>query len=349
MVYNASMDIREVAKKARVSVATISRSLSPETRVKVAPETLHRVDRIVKSCGYKPNLSARNLRVTKFNTIGVVLPHFRGLFFSDYYRKVLAGIADALLDSDYDFKMVMAKKDSKMESYDFRHAECVDALVVCHWQIFFTQPKFLKQLGIPCVVINDPLPDLKAHFAFQDNEMGGRLAARHLLEKGHRRIAVLRADRWSSDSRLRLKGFRREALKISKDVVIYAGQADFQEDKAFDKAEEMLSKNKDITAFFCLNDLMAMGVLRKLKALGIDCPREISVMGYDDDERARQSVPALTTIRAPLYDLTKTAVSSLVQFLDGKNPSFLKQTTQFPVCLVERRSVDQRQDRSRRK
>ena len=103
------MTIYEIAKKAKVSIATISRAMSPETRSKVAPETLTEIDRLVALFGYAPNLAARHLSKTVFKTIGILMPHHPQIFLEDYYVKILAGVADATLETDYQFKIVLLK------------------------------------------------------------------------------------------------------------------------------------------------------------------------------------------------------------------------------------------------
>ncbi len=337
------MTIYEIAKKAGVSIATISRAMSPQTRGKVSAATLKKIDEIVKKYGYTPNVAARNLGGTSFKTIGVVLPHLKGIFFSDYYTQLLSGVADTLLDTDYHFKMVTLKADNfQWDHYDFRAGEGVDGIIITHWPHFFSSAAALEKLTVPCVVINDPEAGVRVHFASCDNQMGGEIAARYLYSKGHRQVVVLAGPAWSADSRQRIEGFKDFFKRMNAPAKFEVLQGDFQEEKAGALAEAYFRKNDQVTAFFCCNDLMAFGVISALKKTGIHCPRDISVMGYDDDRRAESFEPPLTTIRAPHYDLTKEGTRRLLRYLKKEEKEeFFKEQTVFPVELVERQSVQQ--------
>lgn len=335
------MTIWEFAKKAGVSIATISRAMNPQTRHQVSPATLERLEFLAKKYTYTPNPSAQHLRGSSFKTIGVLLPHLGGIFFSDYYAKVLAGVADALLTTDYRFKVILLKpKESKWDQHNFRVSESVDGLIVTHWPNFFSEASVLEKLKLPCVVINDPQRNIKAYFSTGDNRMGGHLAARYLQSKGHRRVAVFTGRTWSGDSRMRFRGFQATFKKLSPECRIEVLQGDYQEKKAEELTEHLVKTRPDITAIFCCNDLMACGVLKKLKELDIRCPEDISVIGYDDDQRAQTSQPPLTTVRVPLYDLTKDATERLVKHLqnNGEKKVFFGERV-FPVEIVERESV----------
>ena len=150
------MNIYELAKKANVSIATVSRAVNPATRDKVSPETLEKIDALVKKHRYAPDMAARNLSTASYHTIGIILPHDPGIFFNDYYCSILCGIADHLLTTDHRFKMIMLKQDAKWDKYNFRATEGVDGLIITHWPNFFTDKLVLEKLGVPCVVINDP-------------------------------------------------------------------------------------------------------------------------------------------------------------------------------------------------
>ena len=335
------MTIWEFAKKAHVSIATVSRAMNPETRHKVSAETLERLEVLAQKYGYTPNLAAKHLRGSAFKTIGVLMPHLRGIFFSDYYAKVLSGVADALIDTDYRFKAVLLKPgQEKWDKYNFKMGESVDGLIVTHWPNFFSGPKVLEKLNVPCAVISDPEKNVKALFAGGDNRQGGRLAAEYLASRGHRRVAVLSGHSWSSDSRLRVSGFKSAFEKACPSGRIEVLDGGFQERMAGALAERVLNEKKGITAFFCCNDLMACGVLEKLKEMGVRCPEEVSVMGYDDDQRAQVSDPPLTTVKVPLYELTKEAARRLVEHLqNGGEKKLLTGEALYPVEIAQRRSV----------
>jgi len=155
-------------------------------------------------------------------------------------------------------------------------------------------------------------------------------------------MAVLTGPPDSIDSSLRLKGFQTFLSEAGIEInpgLIQCGH--FQEEKAMALVEPLLKEYPDITAIFCCNDAMAFGVLKKMSQLGIRCPDQISVMGYDGDTRGESQTPPLTTLEVPLYQLAREAVKRLIQFLteEKKGRFFFYDPILWPVTLVERKSV----------
>lgn len=333
--------IVEIAKKAQVSTATVSRALNPETRRLVAEQTCQKIDTLVARYSYAPNLAARNMRATHSHTLGILMPHIPNVFVSDYYSKLFSGISNELIDSGYRFKMVALKpNDQKWDRYPFKAAEGVDGLIVTYWPTFFSPN---CHIDVPSVFIGDPEPRVRAHFVCTDNIRGGELAAELLHKKGHRKIAILTGHTWSTDSQERVKGFKhfmsQHKVEIAPEMIV---RANYEEEDAARAVEKMLKENKKFTALFCCNDNMAMGALQALKRAGVPCPGEVSVIGFDDESRARYTQPALTTIQTPVHEIGRTAVRILLGHLAGEKlaeSSFVQGVTLIPVMLVERDSV----------
>jgi len=335
------MTIFELAKKAEVSIATVSRALNPHTRHKVKAETLEKIEELMRKHSYAPNLAAKNLRRTTFHVIGILVPHLRGVFMGDYYPKLLSGVSDALLESTYHFKMVMLKSENKKwDHYNFKFAEGVDGLIISHWPVFFSDKSVLNRLGIPCAIINDPEESVQAYFVSCDNEAGGRLAAEHLYHQGHRKIAVLTGPEWSGDSILRLKGFqsflKTQGIKLDPDLIRCGG---FQETGGYEQTEHLLKTGKSFSALFCLNDEMAFGAMKKLKEENLKCPENISIIGFDNQQRGAYSHPPLTTIEQPVYGLAVRAVQLLLSHLQKGTKNVLFRSEILPVQWVSRSST----------
>lgn len=329
-----------MAEKAGVSVATISRVLNPETRKDVAPKTLEKIDQMIEKHGYAPNIAAKNLRKTIFKTIGVIVPHHKGVFFSDYYIKILSGVSDALLDTDYKFKMVMLKVDKKKwDQYGFQYSESIDGMLVTHWPKFFSSKSFFQKLKIPCVVINDYESDIKAYFVVCDNEEGGRLAALTFYSAGHRQVMVFTGHEWSSDSQQRLNGFKKyykqKGNPISSENIVCAH---FQFNEAYEWVKQNWDPAKGITAIFCVNDGMAMGVLKGLREKGVRCPKDVSVIGFDNEPASAVQKPPLTTIEQPVYEMAEEGSRILLEILESRSRR-KTEVKQFQVQLVQRESV----------
>lgn len=334
--------VYDMAKKAGVSIATISRAVNPATRSRVATKTLERIDRLVEKYQYTPNLAARNLSQTSFNTIGVVLPHFSGLFLTHFYSQILAGVADTLLETSLRFKTILLQpRKTKWDRYPFQFAEGVDGLVVPQWPQFFSNKNIIGKLRIPCVVIGEASTKLNAYSVSCDHTRGGELAAEYLYSCGHRKMAVLAGPKGSSDLGLRLKGFkeglRKKGIKLDPGCLIHAN---FEEYPAAKEVERLIQQKPNLTAIFCLNDALALGAIKKLRQLGVSCPQKISVAGFDDDAASALSDPPLTTIRQPIYEMAREAARILIENLkQKKSPKNRFQHAVFPVALITRNSV----------
>lgn len=336
------LTIHDLAKRANVSVATISRCLNPETRNKVAPETLRAIDALIEQYHYTPNIAAQHMRQASHRTIGILFPHHEGIFLSEYYSYILSGISDSLLNTHYTLKMILLKATPpRWDRYDFKAGEGVDGLIVTYWRSFFSNASVIEQLKIPCVVINNVEDDVKAHYVAGDHFQGGELAAQYLYFHGHRNIAVMSGRDGAPDAYHRLKGFlsfmNLKGFPVNPELILDTG---FEEEKAYHLTGQLVSIHPQITAIFCMNDILAFGVMKKLKELGIDCPGRISVMGYDNDRRAEHSNPPLTTLHAHVYEAAKRSAECLIQHLkdkDSQGPEFTREL--LPISLVERGSV----------
>lgn len=340
------MTIYEIAKKSGLSTATISRALDPEMRHKVALSTLKKIDAMVQKFGYSVNSAARNLRKSSFHTIGVAIPHVQNAFMIDYYSKTLSGVSDYLLDSDYAMKVISLKPDYSTKFHgEIGKAEGIDGLVVTPWwATFFSRTLVMERLGIPCVIISEPPRKIKGHSVSGDNVLGGQIAAEYLHKKGHRKILILAGPKDFMDSCSRVRGFQDYFSKTHSAYKLTVIHADFQKTIALDFMRQFLAKKVDVSALFCCNDEMAFGAIQAMRERGIHCPKDLSVIGFDDDTRAEYFEPALTTIRMPFYAMAKEAARCLIQKIKGveEGAHFYNDQTVFPVELVERDSVRDR-------
>jgi LacI family transcriptional regulator len=338
LMSSSGLTIKDIAQKAGVSIATISRAMSPHTRSKVAPETLKHVDALIKQYGYSSNLAARHLRQSSTKTIGIIFPYVPGIFYSIYYTHILAGITEYLLETEYRFKMLLLKEGSWWDDYNFRSAEGVDGLIIIHWFKIFSNPAALERINIPFMILNDFNPQIKASFVSANQSLGGRMAAEHLYNNGHTNVGVLRGPDWSVDSQMRLEGF--QSFFKEKGIVIGDSQIEdgkYLEQEAYNHVGNLVQRNAGITAIFCCNDQMVFGAQRKLKELGIQCPQDISLIGFDDEIRSSFNDPALTTIHVDIPTMAKEAAQRLLEQL--KDPHISSEAKIFEPTLIKRQSV----------
>ena len=336
------INIYEIAKMANVSIATVSRVINPEMRQKVAPDTLRKLDRLIEKYGYTPNLAAKSLNSQSTKTIGVVFPYLPGIFYSDYYNHILSAVSDSLMNTRYQFKLLLLKLEAnKWDQFDFKAGERVDGLLITHWFKIFSKKSVLEKIKIPCIVINDIDKSIKTQFIGVDHYLGGQMAANHLYANGHRRISIIAGPDWSFDSSQRVEGFknffRKKGVEINPAMII---KADFLEHAAYSAIEKLLKVDPHMTAIFACNDQMAFGAMRRLKEIGISCPEETSVIGFDDEKEAQKSIPPLTTIRVPVYDLAKEATQILIKHLQSEHfQKPLRGVIELPIQLIQRNSV----------
>ena len=326
--------IREVSRLARVSPATVSRVLNGTTPV--AEPTKERVLKAIATLEYKPNAFARGLATNRSGGIGITVnqvssPYF-GAFIEGVEQVVRAAGLHLMVSSGF------ADADAERESIDFLLERRCDGLVV---QAEGLPDDALIDLvrdgAAPVVVFGRSIAEIEDVCVVTNNELGGELATRHLLEHGHRRIGHVTGPLSYPDARDRLHGYRR-ALEAA--GVAYAErnvvESNFLEEGGAEAAIRLLDRAPDLTAIFVANDQMAAGAMRALREAGRDIPGDVSVVGYDDVFLARYLTPTLTTIRQPLVDMGRAAAHLLLERLGHARKEVVRR---FDPELIERQSV----------
>ena len=333
-------NITEIAKKAKVSISTVSRALNQDTRNKVAPGTLKKIDLLVKKYNYTPHLAAKNLRKSPQKIIGIIFPYVENIFYSSYYNHILAGVANYLLNTDYQFKMLLLKNEKgKFDNYNFQIGEGISGLIMTQWFRYFSKKEVFSAMSVPSVIINDYEEGIKANFICLDNAQGGYIAAEHFYSKGHRHFGIITGPAWSRDSKERLEGFFKFCHSRNGNASVEQGDFDDHQ-VTIDAFKKLVKENPRITAIFCCNDNMAFMIIEHFRQVGIPCPAQISVIGFDDDFRAAGFMPALTTLRMPVYDMAQQAAKSLIECLEQKScPNPMQNKIIYIPQLIERQTV----------
>lgn len=326
--------IRDVSRKANVSVATVSRVLNNQTGF--SEETRQRVLAAIEELGYQPNQVARGLVSRKTRTIGVVFPVVSSMFSA----ALLQGIEAEAHRRDYGvFVCNMGERGSRFDRVIGMMAEKrVDGLLfVSEW---LSEPfaERLKELAIPAVLVSTGGPGSPFPYVKVDDFRAAFQATTHLLEAGHRRIGMISGPPQDAIAGgPRIEGYRhalREYGLVPSDRDIAVGRFDFRSGLA--AAEQLLDRVQDLTAVFAASDEMAAGVLACCYRRGIRVPDELSVIGYDNLAVAEMTSPPLTTVGQPLEEMGRTALDMLLGMLEeGAEPdSILLEAT-----VVERHSV----------
>lgn len=310
--------MRDVAERAGVSKTTVSHVIN-NTRF-VEEETKQRVLQAIAELGYYPNAAARSLTTKRTGTIGVVISDATNLFFSE----VMLGIEDVLQPENYGLIVCNTDEILEREAHylELLLSQRVEGIIAAatsqRWAILAEA----EVQHTPIVFMDRTFKDSKGPYVGVNNERGAYSGTQHLIEQGHRQIGIFAGFQRLSTMRERLAGFRQalhehgiflpEAWVITSTLSIEAGR------KA---ACQLLSRPERPTALFINNNLLSLGVLLAIKELGLRCPEDIALVGFDDHPWAAVSNPPLTVVRQPTRELGQIAAQMLLALINGERPA----------------------------
>jgi LacI family transcriptional regulator, galactose operon repressor len=329
--------MRDVARAAGVHPGTVSRVLNPVTRGLVNPRTAERVDRAARDLGYSLNPLARGLKTRRSFSVGVVIPDLTNPLFPPIIR----GMDSVLERAGY--TTLVASTDGDRDNERQR----VQALVARHVDGFAIATCFRRdrlvseaiEAGMAIVLVNRTIEGGGAFAVVPDDRKGSALAVAHLAEHGHRRIAHLAGPRAVSTGHLRWRGFleamEEHGLEVDPALVVAADA--FTEAAGVQAARALLAASPPPTAIVAANDLLALGVYTALAEAGLACPRDVSVIGFNDMPFADRFSPPLTTIHIPHAQIGARAAELLLERIE--HPDATPQTLLFEPSLRARASV----------
>jgi LacI family transcriptional regulator, repressor for deo operon, udp, cdd, tsx, nupC, and nupG len=327
-------NIYEVARRAGVSTATVSRVLSrPDV---VAEQTRKKVLQTIERLGFTPNSSAANLRKLRTGKLLVTVPDISNPFFS----QILQGIEDAAQRKGYSVLLGDTQHNAKREE---RYASMLkrkeaDGLIFLGHRLPKEAAALVKASSPRCApVVNgcEFSPTLGVPSVHIDNATAAAEAMQHLVGLGHRRIGVITGPLVSPLSRDRLRGGKAKARAVGSELLVVQG--DFSIGSGAATGEQLLTRKDPPTAVFCFNDGMAIGVLQAARRLGRRVPQDVSVVGFDDIQFARYTDPPLTTIAQPMREIGEGTVRLLLEIIDGKQIAPVSVT--LPHTLMIRAST----------
>ncbi|WP_432357566.1 LacI family DNA-binding transcriptional regulator [Sporosarcina sp. UB5] len=321
--------IRDVAKHAGVSVATVSRVLNDKGYVH--EDTRKKVESSIAELNYRPNEVARSLFNKQSKTLGLILPDIMNPFFPELARAIedtatKLGYTVILCNTDENEEKAKRYVDVLLQKY-------VDGIIIASNTI---QEKTIRELPVPVVCIDREISkDIPTIVV--DNKKGAQMATRFLKEKGRRKIAHIRGPFDLLNANERCEGYRDVVSGEEWFTESYIVNGNYRMDTATEVALELLQKHPDIDGIFAASDTMAIGAMKAAYEHGLKIPEDISIIGFDGIALAQASIPELTTIEQPLYELGQKAAKMLIKLIKGQT---VKQTFyQFDVQLVERDST----------
>lgn len=301
--------IRDVARKAEVSVASVSRVLNGLDNV--SEETRARVQEAVRELGYVPHAGARSLSLAKTNAIGVVLPALHGEFFSEIVR----GMDDVASARDYFLLLSNMHPETHGSTAVLRAMRGrVDGLLLMAPHVRDQDLVEALPPGLPTLLINTRAPAADRAGIHLDNAAGAVAVAEHLLSLGRKRIVHIAGPLGNIDAKERADAFA-ERLASEPNVQLEVLQGDFYEESGARAVESLLSKGASFDAIFAANDNMAIGSYEALRKAGVKVPGDVAVAGFDDIPLAAHL--GITTVRVRIAELGQRAVERLLEILGG--------------------------------
>ena len=325
--------IKDVAREAGVSVATVSRVFNDAAVVR--PKTAQRIRDVAASMRYAPHVGARSLITSRTHTLGVLLPDLYGEFFSE----LIHGIDLTARRNGYHILVSRAWEDrSEIEEAMRAMRGRVDGLVLMSPHIDADSLLHVPA-GLPVVLLCSPAKSPDADSVTIQNFGGARAMVEHLIAHGHKRIAIIKGAAGNYDAAERLRGYR-AALR---DAGIATGpelerDGDFTEAVGYIATGEIIASAPRPTAIFAANDSMAIGALSALREAGIRIPEDIAVAGFDDITLAHYMDPPLSSVKVPISKLGATAVEMLVEGIANKG-KHTPRRARVSTELVIRRST----------
>ncbi len=326
-----NISIEDVAKLAGVSISTVSRVINKFSTVKERHRV--RVLEAVKQLKFQPSVFAQRLATGKSNVVALVIPRYEGVFYSFYALELIRGIG-TLCDA-LKLDLLLHLTDARA-SLNLRGVEGVifaDVIGNRH------QVEEAVASGVPCVVINNYIEDLPVACIAIDNAKAAEDAVNYLVSLGHQRIAHIAGDLVTQAASARLEGYKRALKKNNIEFEPdYLIKTDYSRGQARQAAEKLVKMSKPPTAFFVASDSMAMEAMTVVRELGKDVPRDLSIVGFDDNPSGLYGPVSLTTVKQPLIRMAEESVKELNVLMNVKKKEAKIRKILLPAELVIRES-----------
>lgn len=334
MVVKRPTTIKDVAKKAGVSISTVSRVINDSKPV--TNEVKQRVLDVIKETGYVPNPLARSLVTKKSQLIGVIVPEVTDTFAAE----VLNGIEEISKMYDYDILLAntYSEKDLEVKNINLLRAKQVEGIVMISWDIDKDVVGLLEDSGIPAVYISKTTRDFDIYNVSINNNSAVKDMTNFLLDRGHKKIVLLNTTFQTNLADERLTGYRDaivgRGLKVNEGFKKSCGPTF---DDGYMAVKEMLESKVDVDAIFATSDEVAIGAINACFDLGYKVPEDISVVGFYDIEFSKMCRPKLTTVKQPLYDMGAVAIRMIIKMVKGIEIDEKK--VELPYTISDRDSV----------
>ncbi|MDP4536194.1 LacI family DNA-binding transcriptional regulator [Alkalimonas collagenimarina] len=296
--------IYEVSKLAGVSLATVSRVMNNNTPVREA--TRLKVLAAMEELGYRPNSIAQSLASNRSNSIGILVSELYGPFYGAMISSIEAEFRAA--GKHVIIAAGHSEESTEQDGIEFLINRSCDALILHVEAVSDDYLIKLSQSDTPIVLINRQIPAIQSQCISLNNKLGGYLASRLLLEKGHRQLAYISGPLWKTDAKERYRGHQLalQEYGLQPDERLFF-EGDFHESGGSDGVAQFLQQGLHFTGLICGNDEMASGAMTEARECGLDIPGDLSIVGYDNVMLSHYTYPKLSTIDYPIAAMGQMA------------------------------------------
>ena len=323
------VSLKTLAAYLGLDPATVSVVLNEVPGRSIPEATRERIRKAARKFNYQPSFVARSLRNRRTMTIGILVP----VLADGYHAEVMTGIGDSLLDEKYFYFIAHHRhRPDLIEQYPrMLISRGAEGLITIDTNL-------LDKLPLPVVAIAGHRSMDGVTNVVLDHHRAAELSLRHLYDLGHRTIAFMRGQPYSSDSDARWQSIVQVAqelgLVIRPELTIHLKKDLTSPELGYPVVKQLLTRHRNFTAFLSFNDIAAIGCIRALHDVGLRVPHDVSVVGFDDIKEAAFQTPSLTTIRQPLHQMGALAVQTLLKQLGSANGTDLPQIAVAPELIV---------------
>ncbi len=340
----SKVTIKDIAREVGFSPTTVSNVINGRYQ-KVSAETIRKIDQAIDDLKYVPDFSARSLVSKRSRMIGVIIPqtesHQQFLLENPFYSELVSGIEHRLREKGY--YMMLCGVDKDTTYLDVLVNWNLDALILLgiYEEGLYTQ---LKEVKVPVLLMDSYIEDDYFYHLRIDDELGGYLATKHLIDKGHREIAIVSGElKAGGVTEKRVLGFKRALLEANVPFDpsrLYEGSVSYQWGI---EAAQMIADQPEVTAVFCNADMIAAGMMSGLQERGIHVPDQLSVIGFDNLFISEMTFPALTTVDQNIFEKGERAAQTALEIIDREGTA-VDRIQLMPIAIIERKSVRTRQE-----
>ncbi|MDP4146480.1 MAG: LacI family DNA-binding transcriptional regulator [Bacillota bacterium] len=331
------MNIYDIAKIANVSISTVSRVIND--RPGVSDKVRKKVEKIIEEYNFRPNLLARELTNKKTNVIGIVAPGV-----GNYFAERIRAISSTCKENGYSI-MITTKSngyedvDGEIENFNLLYEKQVDGIIFFPSRITEKHKAVLDKIvpKTPVVVVGYEIKNVLLPCVVYDNYIGAKMAMRHLIENGHKKISIITGPEFEETSNQRLKAYldtmNENNLPINKQ---YIKVGSFCMGSGYTKTLELLQCNSERpTAIFAFNDNMAIGAIKAIQESQLKVPEHISVIGFDNIETTAYTTPSLTTVYQDQHEIGLRAAETLINCIKDKTNKINKVVLEQELIVRE--------------